>query len=228
VNGSTGSAMSWNLYSYVQGNPMNLTDPLGLHKKDLGSGTWDATIPYQKPIKKEECEAQGCNWNDKNKACYCTDENGNEVKVNTVEEAQELNRRVQQKAWQLYKYLWFQGYTGSFEEFLFIFKNQFLPMLSAYNEWFKNPQLGLGQKYCGWGPLGNLLYSISFGNWCSSCVGMAIGLLSALQNLNTANLQTIENVTKGGFHTNVQIQIKDPKYGNWIPMTTFDPYWRLW
>jgi RHS repeat-associated protein len=44
VNGSIGSAMSWNLYSYVQGNPMNLTDPTGTMERWQGLGK--ALDPY--------------------------------------------------------------------------------------------------------------------------------------------------------------------------------------
>jgi len=69
VNGSIGSAMSWNLYSYVQGNPMNFVDPYGLRKKSEGGSR---TSEYnEKKTPKEECDEMGCSYSEKGGIGYC-------------------------------------------------------------------------------------------------------------------------------------------------------------
>jgi len=69
VSGSIGSAMSWNLYSYVQGNPMNFTDPYGLRKKSEGSSRTSECNEKKTP--KEECDEMGCTYSEKGGIGYC-------------------------------------------------------------------------------------------------------------------------------------------------------------
>jgi hypothetical protein len=65
VNGSIGSAMSWNLYSYVQGNPMNFVDPYGLRFRSETAGAIVGTLPSTANTDEEkelECRMQGGTW----------------------------------------------------------------------------------------------------------------------------------------------------------------------
>ena len=101
---------------------------------------------------------------------------------------------------------------------------------SAYNKWFLDPQLGLGQQDGAnhWGPIGNAIYICTLGNRGSSCTAWAVGLLNALQPLNTECCRAIEHQRWVPPHTNVKIECRsNTDREDWSARTTFDPFYRI-
>jgi len=86
VNGSIGSAMSWNLYSYVQGNPMNFVDPYGLKEKGQGTATVQAQGEKKPP--KEQCEEDGGRYEN----CLCIFQDG----TAKIYDAKEYEKYIQE------------------------------------------------------------------------------------------------------------------------------------
>jgi len=70
VNGSISSPLSWNLYSYVQNNPMNFVDPYGFRK--MGEGSSRTSEYNEKKSPKEQCEEDGGRYEN----CLCIFQDG--------------------------------------------------------------------------------------------------------------------------------------------------------
>ena len=102
---------------------------------------------------------------------------------------------------------------------------------AAYENWFANPQLGLGEdsRYGRlWGPLGNAVWLATRGECGSSCVGWATGLYSALAPLASDRARPVL-VERGLFglplHTFVVVEVR--RGAGWVTVRRYDPFWRL-
>ena len=103
---------------------------------------------------------------------------------------------------------------------------------AAYENWFANPQLGLGEdsRYGRlWGPLGNAVWFVTLGQSGSSCVGWATGLYSALAPLASDRARPVlaehRLLSFIPIHTFVTLELR--RGAGWVTVRRYDPFWRL-
>jgi len=147
VNGSTGSAMSWNLYSYVQNNPMNFIDPYGLKEKGQGTATVQAQGEKKPP--KEQCEEDGGRYEN----CLCIFQDG----TAKIYDAKEFENYLRESLLRQYAKALANGFLGSVSDFVDYVKNHISVTVTPFSLAGNYKEIPLGEGAETSGKISNLL-----------------------------------------------------------------------
>jgi RHS repeat-associated protein len=245
LRGNPARPQSLNLYAYVANNPVNLVDPWGL--KDQGAMSPSSTS--------DESQRDGvCSGVLSDPDCAFHEEitvtgKAPGIDLQAIADAHDAKVLQEWLAWQAYtnsayalraaRRISARGFEDPMLQVLASVTGVLLPSErplvegfdAAYENWFANPQLGLGEdtRYGRlWGPLGNAVWLATRGECGSSCVGWATGLYSALAPLASDRARPVL-VERGLFglplHTFVAVEVR--RGAGWVTVRRYDPFWRL-